>query len=100
VVEDLPASALRTDARHPYTRALVAAVPDMETDRTRPLAVIPGRPPDPREFPAGCAFADRCPLVTDRCRVEDPPLDALADDRRVACWNAVVPSLIAKGEQS
>ncbi|MFG1610187.1 dipeptide/oligopeptide/nickel ABC transporter permease/ATP-binding protein [Actinoplanes sp. NPDC049265] len=101
VVEDLPATALRTDARHPYTRALVAAVPDMETDRSQPLAVIPGRPPDPRDFPSGCAFADRCPLVTDRCRTEDPPLDAFDGDRRVACWNAaLVPSLIANGEQS
>jgi peptide/nickel transport system ATP-binding protein/peptide/nickel transport system permease protein len=101
VVEDLPATALRTDARHPYTRALVAAVPDMETDRSQPLAVIPGRPPDPRDFPPGCAFADRCPLATDRCRAEDPPLDAFDGARRVACWHAaLVPSLIANGEQS
>ena len=103
IVEDLPATALRSDARHPYTRALVAAVPDMETDRSQPLAVIPGRPPDPRDLPPGCAFAPRCPLATDRCRTEDPPL-ATHDGRRVACWHsdlapAVVPALL-KGEQS
>ena len=47
IVEDLPAAELPTAARHPYTRALVAAVPDMDTDLDRPLAVIPGRPVDP-----------------------------------------------------
>ncbi|GLY93187.1 dipeptide/oligopeptide/nickel ABC transporter permease/ATP-binding protein [Actinoplanes sp. NBRC 103695] len=103
IVEDLPASALREHARHPYTRALVAAVPDMETDRNLPLAVIPGRPPDPRDLPVGCAFAARCPLATDRCREEDPPLDSLETGRRVACWHAeqTVPHLsLIKGEQS
>ena len=52
IVEDLPAAELPTGARHPYTRALVAAVPDMDTDRDRPLAVIPGRPAGPAE-PSG-----------------------------------------------
>ncbi|GAA1303355.1 dipeptide/oligopeptide/nickel ABC transporter permease/ATP-binding protein [Pseudonocardia xinjiangensis] len=90
IVEDLPAAELRTSARHPYTRALLAAVPDMTTDRERPLAVIPGRPPDPARWPAGCAFAPRCGLADDRCRDVEPPL--LSDDRsrRVACWHADV----------
>ncbi|WP_030452446.1 dipeptide/oligopeptide/nickel ABC transporter permease/ATP-binding protein [Herbidospora cretacea] len=74
VVEELPAKDLRTLARHPYTRALVAAVPDMETDLDRPLAVIPGLPVDPVETPAGCAFAPRCPLADDHCRTVAPPL--------------------------
>ncbi|MEV4346962.1 dipeptide/oligopeptide/nickel ABC transporter permease/ATP-binding protein [Actinoplanes sp. NPDC049596] len=88
IVEDLPTGSLLADARHPYTRALVAAVPDMTTDRNRPLAVIPGRPPDPHALPTGCAYAPRCPLATDRCRHEDPPLTAYAEGRRVACWHA------------
>jgi peptide/nickel transport system permease protein len=88
VVEDLPTGALLHDARHPYTRALVAAVPDMTTDRDRPLAVIPGRPPDPHDLPAGCPYAPRCPLATDQCRQEDPALTTYAAGRRVACWHA------------
>ncbi|MBO0845846.1 MAG: dipeptide/oligopeptide/nickel ABC transporter permease/ATP-binding protein, partial [Nocardioides sp.] len=64
IVEDLPAGDLATAARHPYTRALVAAVPDMETDLDEPLAVIPGRPVDPAHVPDGCAFAARCPLAS------------------------------------
>ncbi|MFC6082712.1 dipeptide/oligopeptide/nickel ABC transporter permease/ATP-binding protein [Sphaerisporangium aureirubrum] len=74
VVEELPAKDLRTLARHPYTRALVAAVPDMETDLNRPLAVIPGLPVDPAHTPAGCAFAPRCPLADDHCRAVAPAL--------------------------
>ncbi|GAA4704912.1 oligopeptide/dipeptide ABC transporter, ATP-binding protein, C-terminal domain-containing protein [Promicromonospora umidemergens] len=81
VVEDLPAAGLATSARHPYTRALVAAVPHLETDLDRPLAVIPGRPVDPADLAAGCPFAPRCPLADARCRAEDPEL---VDG--VACW--------------
>ena len=61
IVEDLPAAELATGARHPYTRALVAAVPDMQTDLDQPLAVIPGRPVDPANVPVGCAFAAAVP---------------------------------------
>ena len=67
IVENLPVGQL-TDASHPYTRALLAAVPSMETPRDRPLAVIPGRPADPANLPAGCAFAARCAFASDRCR--------------------------------
>ncbi|MEI5676295.1 MULTISPECIES: dipeptide/oligopeptide/nickel ABC transporter permease/ATP-binding protein [unclassified Nocardioides] len=88
IVEDLPAADLHTAARHPYTRALAAAVPDMETDLDQPLAVIPGRPVDPADVPVGCAYAARCPLATARCREQDPPLETDAAGRRVACWHA------------
>jgi len=88
IVEELPALELHTAARHPYTRALIAAVPDMRTDLHRELPVIPGRPVDPAHVPVGCAFAPRCPLASDRCRAEDPPLAGDAAGRRVACWHA------------
>jgi oligopeptide/dipeptide ABC transporter ATP-binding protein len=91
IVEDLPAAGLDTTARHPYTRALVAAVPDMATDLEQPLAVIPGRPVDPSDVPAGCAYAARCPLASARCRAEDPPLVTEPDGSRVACWHAGEP---------
>ncbi|GIH22651.1 peptide ABC transporter ATP-binding protein [Acrocarpospora phusangensis] len=91
IVEELPAADLRTLARHPYTRALVAAVPDMETDLTRPLAVIPGLPVDPAHIPDGCAFAARCPLADDRCRAVEPPLLSSPAGDRVACHKAGQP---------
>ena len=91
IVEDLPAAELDTAAQHPYTRALIAAVPDMDTDLDQPLAIIPGRPVDPSDVPAGCAYAARCPLASARCRTEDPALVADAAGRRVACWHAGEP---------
>jgi peptide/nickel transport system permease protein len=91
IVEDLPAADLGAAARHPYTRALIAAVPDMDTDLDDELAVIPGRPVDPADVPTGCAFAARCALATMRCHVEDPPLETDSAGRRVACWHADGP---------
>ncbi|TIC80482.1 dipeptide/oligopeptide/nickel ABC transporter permease/ATP-binding protein [Nocardioides sp. GY 10113] len=95
VVEDLPTADLHTRAQHPYTRALVAAVPDMGTDPDAPLATIPGQPVDPSAVPAGCAYAARCPLATALCREQDPVLVTGADHGagvgRVACWHAGEP---------
>jgi oligopeptide/dipeptide ABC transporter ATP-binding protein len=91
IVEELPAADLVTGARHPYTRALVAAVPDMDSDLDRPLAVIPGRPVEPSDVPVGCAYAARCPLADQRCRDEDPALVTDGAGRRVACWHAGEP---------
>ncbi|RKT76733.1 oligopeptide/dipeptide ABC transporter ATP-binding protein [Terracoccus luteus] len=88
IVEDLPSDRLATGALHPYTRALVATVPDMDVDRGRPLPVIAGRPVDPAHQPVGCAYAARCPLADDHCRAVDPPLVTVAGSGRVACWHA------------
>ena len=81
IVEELAASDLAIGARHPYTRALIGSVPTLDADLSQPLPAIGGSPPDPANLPVGCAFADRCPLVTDRCRAERPEL---VDG--VACW--------------
>ncbi|MDQ2850530.1 MAG: dipeptide/oligopeptide/nickel ABC transporter permease/ATP-binding protein [Actinomycetota bacterium] len=91
IVEDLPACELSTGARHPYTQALVAAVPDMDIDLDKPLPVIPGRPVDPGHQPVGCSYAPRCPLATDRCLKQDPELVGDMAGRRVACWHAGEP---------
>jgi peptide/nickel transport system permease protein len=97
IVEDLPAAELTTRARHPYTRALVAAVPGMATDLGAPLPVIPGRPVDPRHVPLGCAYAARCPLASERCRAEDPALVDDGSGRRVACWHADETAVVGRG---
>jgi len=88
IVENLPAADLAAHARHPYTRALLAAVPSMETPLELPLAVIPGRPADPGNLPAGCAFAPRCPFADAKCASSDPALVADEAGREVACWHA------------
>ena len=87
IVENLPTADLADHARHPYTRALLAAVPSMETLRDLPLAVIPGRPADPADLPAGCAFAARCEFADTKCRQADPGLVPDDAGREVACWH-------------
>jgi ABC-type dipeptide/oligopeptide/nickel transport system ATPase component len=59
----------------------------MQTDRTRELATIPGRPPAVGETPAGCPFAARCAFATEICREQRPDLVVRSDGHRVACWH-------------
>ena len=92
IVEDLPAADLES-ARHPYTRLLLSVTPDFDTDRDAPLAVIPGEPCGPEQVPAGCAFAERCPLASARCLEEDPSLTRAGAEHRVACWHPVLDAV-------
>lgn len=87
IVEDVDVRLLATpeELAHPYTRALAASLPDLDTDRSQPLATIPGEPPDLSKPIAGCAFAPRCAFATEVCRTEAPPLAAHAHGGRVAC---------------
>jgi peptide/nickel transport system ATP-binding protein len=71
--------------RHPYTAGLLAATVG-NADRGRPLAAVPGSPPDLACLPPGCSFAARCRHVASRCRSEQPPLDA-SGATRLACWH-------------
>ncbi|MGW0948335.1 dipeptide/oligopeptide/nickel ABC transporter permease/ATP-binding protein [Streptomyces sp. NPDC002623] len=86
IVENLPARALATGARHPYTRMLVASVLDMTADRDRPLPTIEGGPPDPYGEIPGCSFYDRCAHRLDRCAEDSPVSVPLGARHEVACW--------------
>jgi oligopeptide/dipeptide ABC transporter ATP-binding protein len=70
---------------HPYTEALIAAVPHPDGSGFLPES-LPGEVPDPAQPPAGCRFHPRCPYAFDRCRVDPPPLLAIAPGREAACW--------------
>jgi oligopeptide transport system ATP-binding protein len=76
--------------RHPYTRALISAIPrpDPDAERDRRRILLSGDPPTPLHPPAGCAFYPRCPLAQERCRQVVPPLERLADGREAACIRA------------
>ena len=87
VVEEIDVETLVAGPAHPYTAALVAAVPTMESDRARPLASIAGRAPTPYDDAPGCPFAPRCPRATDLCRAEMPPLEERSPTHRAACWH-------------
>lgn len=71
---------------HPYTRALLSAVPTVETKRFGTgTYLLEGEPPDPIDIPPGCSFRSRCPFAFGRCAVEDPALTALPDGTLRAC---------------
>ena len=74
---------------HPYTEALLSAVPvpDPPLQRARKRIAYSGEAPDPLHPPKGCRFQSRCPLVSDRCREEEPPLTEREPGQRAACWN-------------
>jgi peptide/nickel transport system ATP-binding protein len=73
---------------HPYTRALLSAVPtpDPVVEATRKRIVLSGSVPNLAEPPSGCRFHTRCPLAVDRCREEEPPLTERTPGHRAACW--------------
>jgi peptide/nickel transport system ATP-binding protein len=85
IVEEAPAEALFTSPRHPYTEALLSAVPIPDPTRKRQRILLPGDVPNPADPPPGCRFHTRCPKVFDRCRVEAPRLTEPAPGRRAAC---------------
>ncbi len=72
---------------HPYTRALLAAIPRMDDDKSVPLPAISGQPYDPHSEDAGCPFRERCPRAFERCG-EMPPETAVGDGHSAACWLA------------
>jgi peptide/nickel transport system ATP-binding protein len=84
VAEEGPVKRVFAAPRHPYTRKLLLAFPNIHADR-RTLDVIPGSPPDLRNPPPGCRFAARCPDVMDVCRQVVPPEVRFPDGVRVAC---------------
>jgi len=86
VVEELDCTDLHTEAKHPYTKALLGANPINDPDERKPLTVLQGDVPSPFTLPKGCPFAGRCPVVEDRCHKEAPPLETRENGQRIACW--------------
>jgi peptide/nickel transport system ATP-binding protein len=84
-VEEAPVEALFDNPLHPYTRGLMAAIPRLDTDAAR-LQEIPGMVPLLTRPIVGCAFAARCPLATERCRTEAPPMVDVGGGHTALCW--------------
>ena len=85
MVETAPTRPLWSLPLHPYTEALIGAVPHPDGRGFLPEA-LPGEVPDPARPPAACRFHPRCPYAFDRCSKEDPLMLRVAPDRTVACW--------------
>jgi oligopeptide/dipeptide ABC transporter ATP-binding protein len=87
IVEYTDAAALYGAPQHPYTRALISAIPVPDPEARRIGDILQGDVPSPMNPPSGCHFRTRCPYVIDRCRAEDPqlrPVAGAAEGRHVA----------------
>jgi oligopeptide transport system ATP-binding protein len=71
---------------HPYTRGLLASIPNIRQDKSQRLRPIPGSPPDMSHLPEGCPFAPRCSYARNVCAAELPPMLVFAGSRRCRCW--------------
>ena len=85
VVEQAATAELFAAPRHPYTRALLQSIPNIEAPRGARLSPITGTVPDPLRLPPGCTFAPRCEFAVDRCRDRPPPLLPAGDARLARC---------------
>ncbi|GAB4536422.1 MAG: ABC transporter ATP-binding protein [Anaerolineae bacterium] len=90
IVEEASVKDLYGDPRHPYTIGLLASLPRLDEERGRRLASIEGLPPDLIALPQGCPFYARCNYRIDRCQTENPPLEPVATNHKVACWVDVI----------
>jgi peptide/nickel transport system ATP-binding protein len=85
IVEQGEPDQLFANPRHPYTRALVAAIPVARTKRRREQLILAGDPPNPVDVPSGCAFRTRCPWAQPLCAARVPALKPLPDGHLAAC---------------
>jgi oligopeptide/dipeptide ABC transporter ATP-binding protein len=85
VVEEAPTGELFEEPLHPYTQALMQAVPQLDPDEAVETVAVEGDLPNPIHPPSGCHFHPRCPFAMDVCRSEYPPLRRVAPRRLVAC---------------
>jgi oligopeptide/dipeptide ABC transporter ATP-binding protein len=85
LVETAPTRRLFSMPRHPYTKALLSAIPSLDPDHGGAAQKLDGEIPSPANPPPGCKFQTRCPFAIDRCRSEEPTLDHIGDSHNVAC---------------
>jgi oligopeptide/dipeptide ABC transporter ATP-binding protein len=104
IVEEAPVEALFSDPRHPYTQALMAAVPAPDPALRRDLPLLEGDPPSPTNPPPGCRFHTRCAHAVHVCRTDPPPMATVGPGHGAACWRAdelrlagVLPAEIGDG---
>jgi len=87
IVEIAPSHTLYNSHRHPYTKALLSAIPipDPDVEERRQRIILPGDVPNPIDLGPGCSFRDRCPIACGRCQTETPTLRLVAQEHLIAC---------------
>src|SRR6267154_3281313 len=91
IVETAPKREIFASPKHPYTRALLSAVPVPTPGAARDRIILKGDVPSPSNPPSGCRFHTRCPYVFDRCRSEEPELRSTGSGQWVACHLKALP---------
>lgn len=88
VVEEGRTEKIFSSPRHPYTKALLHVIPDVDaTDGLKPRrSILRGEIPSPSSPPSGCSFRTRCPLAVQKCADLEPPLELVDSDHKAACW--------------
>ena len=86
IVEIATTPDLYRTPKHPYTQALLSAVPSIDPSKRRQRILLPGDVPSPANVPKGCAFHTRCPHAMSICREQTPPLKEYEPGHRTACW--------------
>ena len=92
IVEAAPDVELYTNPRHPYTQALLSAVPEPDTDVEKKRVILKGDVPSPSAQPSGCHFHPRCPVALEICPTVYPPMTEVGKDHYAACHLASQPS--------
>ncbi|MCK5407294.1 MAG: ABC transporter ATP-binding protein [Candidatus Krumholzibacteria bacterium] len=86
IVELTESDRLYSGAKHPYTQALLSAIPSLDPTRKSKRMLLPGDVPSPADVPKGCAFHTRCPSAMQICREKTPELKEVDKGHRVSCW--------------
>jgi peptide/nickel transport system ATP-binding protein len=92
IMEVAPAATLYATPGHPYTQALLSAIPDPDPDRPSQRQILVGELPSPANPPSGCVFRTRCRHAVDRCAEMVPPLREVAPGHFHACWREDIPA--------
>lgn len=98
IVETGSSTELFASARHPYTRALLAAVPDIALDARLDSSLIAGEPTSPMRIPPGCRFAPRCPRASELCRSDDPEATEASPAHTFWCHHPHGPDRVTRAE--
>src|SRR5947199_10010980 len=98
-IVEIATASIFAQPRHPYTRALLAAAPRLETGKELGGGMIEGEPPNPRNAPSGCAFRTRCPYAAPQCADIVPDLEPTEADHLAAClrWREIANGSAASG---
>lgn len=87
IVEEAPKDELFSHPVHPYTKALLDAIPLPDVKTRREKRILQGDVPSPMNPPSGCRFHPRCPFATEKCVSENPALTCIGENHFIACWN-------------